>query len=55
MRTAHGRSMMGQSALEYAVLVSAVIAAMIGMGRYVQRALDTHIAQIDEEQAPTPP
>jgi len=56
IRTARrGLSSQGQLALEYAVLVAAVLTAVVLMSRYTQKAFSAHVNQIEEERNPTPP
>lgn len=39
----------GQSALEYALFVAVVVAALVGMGTYVQRAIQANL-KVTEDQ-----
>jgi hypothetical protein len=39
----------GQTALEYAVLVAAVSAAMVTMTLYIRRAAQSHVALLDKQ------
>ena len=44
-----GRTSLGQSILEYAVLLSVVAAALIAMSFYIKRAVQGRINAIDEQ------
>ena len=41
------RGVRGQSTLEYAVLVSATVAALVVMGTYVRRAVQANLKQTE--------
>ena len=44
-----GRSLRGQSMLEYAVLVAAVTSALVVMSDYIRRAFNAHAKSIEVE------
>lgn len=46
---ARGSRPHGQSTLEYAVLIAVVAAALIAMETYVQRAVQAHVKNVEEE------
>lgn len=43
------RARAGQSLLEYAVLIAAVVSALVVMSDYVRRAFNAHAEAIEEE------
>ena len=49
-RNAHAQSRVrGQSTMEYAVLLAAVVAAIVVMGDYIRRAMNAHGNSVEEQ------
>lgn len=49
MGFSRSKDRLGQSLLEYAVLVAAVVSALVVMSDYIRRAFNAHAEAIEEE------